>query len=95
MALCCGHICIAAGNEKMLWTSKILVPISYRFGQPWWVPLLGQCTSQYALLRNNVSQFEQDAPTSSTMTLEALTYNKISLACSKYAKLYLQILLAT
>ena len=49
---------------------KILVPISHRFGQPWWVPFLGQCTSQYALLRNNVSQFEQDAPTSSAMTLE-------------------------
>jgi len=46
--------------------------------------------------RNNVSQFDQDAPTSpSTMTLEASTCDRISLARSKSTKLYLQIFVGT
>ena len=44
--------------------------------------------------RNSVSQFDQDAPTSpSTMTLDASACDRISLARSKSAKLYLQIFL--
>ena len=51
--------------------SKILVPISHRFGRPWWVPFLGQCTIVSMHFSETMFfQFEQDAPTSSAMTLE-------------------------